>query len=200
MNEHADNIIGLYRRHADAFATRRGKTLMEKAWLDRFLALTQPRAQILDIGCGSGEPIARYFLARDCFVTGVDSSVELIEHCRRNFPSGDWRVADMRALAFDRTFDGLIAWDSFFHLTPDDQRLMFPVFRMLASSGAALLFTSGPAHGVALGEFEGEPLYHASLDGAEYRAALDQNGFKICEHVVEDPTCGGHTIWLAQAY
>ena len=60
------------------------------------------------------------------------------------------------------------------------------------------MFTSGPAHGVAIGTFEGEPLYHASLDGAEYRALLHQNGFTVMAHVTEDPACGRHTIWLAQ--
>jgi hypothetical protein len=38
------------------------------------------------------------------------------------------------------------------------------------------------------------PLYHASLDPAEYRSLLDRNGFDVVSHVVEDPDCGGHTI------
>ena len=27
---------------------------------------------------------------------------------------------------------------------------------------------------------------------------LDQAGFDVVDHVVEDPACGGHTVWLAQ--
>lgn len=77
---------------------------------------------------------------------------------------------------------------------------MFPLFRNHASNGAALLFTSGPSHGEAVGSFEGEPLYHASLDPAEYRALLHENGFAVVEHVVEDPDCGGHTVWLARLH
>jgi len=50
----------------------------------------------------------------------------------------------------------------------------------------------------AVGSLEVEPLYHASLDGAEYRALLDAHGFNVVAHVTEDPTCGGLTIWLAQ--
>jgi hypothetical protein len=72
------------------------------------------------------------------------------------------------------------------------------VFRRHAAPHAALMFTSGPAHGEAIGSFGGEPLYHASLDPSEYRSLLDQNGFHVVSHVVEDPACGGHTIWLAQ--
>ena len=62
------------------------------------------------------------------------------------------------------------------------------------------MFTSGPAHGEAIGSYKGEPLYHASLDAAEYRALLNANGFEVVAHVVEDPDCGGHTVWLAQAH
>ena len=47
MNQHAADIMALYRRHAKTWATGRGKSLMEKAWLDRFLALAPPRAAIL---------------------------------------------------------------------------------------------------------------------------------------------------------
>jgi hypothetical protein len=104
----------------------------------------------------------------------------------------------MRALRLDTIFNGIIAWDSFFHLRPEDQRLMFPRFRKHASAEAALLFTSGPAYGEAIGEYRGEPLYHGSLDGADYRELLEHNGFAIVSHVVEDVTCGNHTIWLTQ--
>ena len=104
----------------------------------------------------------------------------------------------MRCLALGRTFDGLIAWDSFFHLRAVDQRTMFPIFTAHAAPGAALMFTSGPAAGEAIGTFHGEALYHASLDPAEYRALLAANGFDVVAHVAEDAECGGHTVWLAQ--
>jgi hypothetical protein len=60
------------------------------------------------------------------------------------------------------------------------------------------MFTSGPAHGEAIGEFEGESLYHASLASEEYKFLLSANGFEVVAHALEDPTCGKHTIWLAR--
>jgi hypothetical protein len=75
---------------------------------------------------------------------------------------------------------------------------MIPIFRRHARPNAALMFTSGPSHGEAIGTYKGELLYHGSLDEAEYRLLLDQNGFDVMSHVVEDPDCGHHTIWLSQ--
>jgi trans-aconitate methyltransferase len=171
---------------------------MEAGWLDRFLALLPPHPAVLDIGCGSGEPMGSYVTDRGCKLTGVDSAPEMIDLCKARLPGQTWHVADMRSLSLGQVFDGILAWDSFFHLCPDDQRRMFPIFRVHAAPGAALMFTSGPDHGVAMGTFEREPLYHASLNGAEYTALLAENGFDIVAHAVEDPSCGRHTIWLAQ--
>ena len=75
---------------------------------------------------------------------------------------------------------------------------MFPVFRQHAASNAALMFTSGPAHGEAIGSFGGEPLYHASLDPDEYRSLLDDSGFDVLGYWPEEPECDDHTIWLAR--
>jgi hypothetical protein len=115
----------------------------------------------------------------------------------KNFPQHAWLTADMRSLPPLGAFHGLIAWHSFFHLKPEDQRLMFETFSRLSLSGAALMFTSGTKHGEAIGTFEGQPLYHGSLDSAEYRHLLQVNDFDLVEHIENDPTCGGATIWLA---
>jgi cyclopropane fatty-acyl-phospholipid synthase-like methyltransferase len=162
------------------------------------LTLLPPGASLLDIGCGSAEPIGRYFIEQGCRVTGIDSSSALIDICKNRFPGHDWLVRDMRTLCLDRRFDGLLAWDSFFHLCLEDQPSMLPIFRRHAAPKAALLFTSGPSRGETIASFQGEPLYHGSLDEAEYQALLHAHGFEVVSHVVEDPTCGQHTIWLAQ--
>jgi SAM-dependent methyltransferase len=196
----SENIIDLYERNAYAWDEQRGRPrpLMEQGWLDRFTALISASGAILDIGCGSGKPIAAHLIAQGYTVAGVDSSPTMIDMCSDRFPAHSWLIADMRTLALGKRFAGVIAWDSFFHLSPDDQRLMFPIFHAHAAPGAPLLFTSGPRHGDAIGSFEGEPLYHGSLDPAEYRTLLRDNGFAVADHAAEDPTCGGHTVWLAQ--
>ncbi len=199
MGSPEDEVIGLYQRHARDWDRGRGRDLFEKPWLDRFLALLPKSASVLDIGCGGGEPIARHFIEAGHGVTGIDSSPALIEICGERFPAHAWFVSDMRTLALNRRFDGLLAWDSFFHLSPDDQRGMFEVFSSHAAPRAALMFTSGPSHGESISSFMDEPLYHGSLGEAEYRLLLDRSGFDVVSHVVEDPTCGHRTVWLARA-
>lgn len=195
----SDRIIELYDRHAAAWDADRGRSLVERRWLDLFLGRVPHGGTVLDVGCGSGEPIAAYLAARGFAVTGVDASPALVALCRARLPGSEWIVGDMRALALRRRFHGVLAWDSFFHLARDDQRAMFRRFAAHALPGAPLMFTSGASEGESIGEYRGEPLYHASLGAAEYRRLLAANGFEVLAHQVNDPECGGHTVWLAVA-
>jgi len=192
-----DAVRDLYERHAHAYDRDRGRSLQERAWLDQFLSLLPAGGSVLDLGCGMGEPIARYLCSCGCAVVGVDSSPSLIALCRARFPDSEWHVADMRMVNLGQRFDGLVAWDSFFHLAPDDQRAMFSRFATHARPGAALLFTSGTEDGEAIGSYCDEPLYHSSLTPAEYEHLLGTHGFTVREYLAEDPRCGGHTVWLA---
>lgn len=192
-------VVHIYEANAEAFDRDRGRQLMEAKYLDVVLARLRGERHVLDLGCGTGEPIARYLIERGCKVTGVDAAAAMVAICAERFPDMTWRVGDMRHLALEQRFDAIVAWDSFFHLAVSAQRDMFPIFRDHAKPGALLLFTSGPAHGEAMGEIYGEPLYHASLAAEEYRELLAANGFTLVDHVVEDPDCGRHTVWLARA-
>lgn len=194
-----ERIVDLYEAHADAWDRTRGRDVrLEAAWLDRFAALLPADASILDIGCGSGEPIARHLIERGFALTGIDGSPSLIALCRGRFPGHGWLVGDMRALDLGRRFDGLIAWHSSFHLAPDEQRAMFPRFAAHAAPGAALMFTAGPGSGERIGSWQGEPLYHASLEPEEYDALLEAHGFRLVERRLRDPDCGEASVWLAR--
>ncbi|RXU65628.1 SAM-dependent methyltransferase [Pseudomonas protegens] len=203
MHESARHIVDLYQRHAQAWdRARRANTQAfhsEQTWFERFRQVMGAGRQVLDLGCGGGEPVARYLVERGYAVTGVDSSAALLDQCRQRFPEQQWINADMRGLALDQDFAGILAWNSLFHLSPDDQRAMFAVFERHAGPGCTLMFTSGPAAGEAIGEFEGEALYHASLDPGEYCTLLDTHGFEVVQHISEDPQCCGFTVWLARA-
>jgi SAM-dependent methyltransferase len=192
-------IIGLYEEHAEAWeAARREFTPHERPHFDRFIAALPGGARLLDIGCGSGVPVARELIGRKLQVTGIDSSPSMIARCQRRFPEQEWHVADMRALHLGRRFDALLAWYSFFHLHADDQRAMFPIFAAHAAPGALLMFTTGPVEGERIGSWQGEPLYHASLSQTEYRQLLAASGFETLAFTAGEPLAQGPSVWLAR--
>jgi len=92
MNRLSDRIVGHYERHATAWdADRAGSAWNDKPWHDRFVAMLPKGASILDLGCGSGSPVARHMAAQGLKITGVDSSPTLI-HLTLSKPPARSRV------------------------------------------------------------------------------------------------------------
>jgi len=192
------DVTAAYDRIAHWFDRNRTRALIERPYLDALTRALRPQATILDLGCGSGEPILRFLVERAFEVTGVDASGAMLEIARSRFPASAFVLGDMRDVAFDERFDAVVAWHSLFHLPPADQRAMFRRFAALLRPGGLLMFTSGTAHGESWSENGGEALYHASLDLDEYRGLLAAHGFTLLRHGVDDAACGGATVWIAR--
>lgn len=200
MDDAASWIVAHYERHAVSWdADRRAASWIDKPFIDRFLSFLPRGATVLDLGCGGGSPVALHMVTEGFRVTGMDSSPTLTSLCQTRMPDQEWIVGDMRSLSLGRRFDGILAWDSFFQLRPEDQERMFRVFAAHAAPATILMFNAGSAHGEAIGSYRGDPLYHASLDAAEYEALLTNSGFELIEHSVNDPAKGGRIFWLARA-
>jgi SAM-dependent methyltransferase len=188
----------VYVRNAGLFDVQRSRILFERVWLDRFAARLPVGGRVLDAGCGAGEPIARDLLDRGFAVTGVDFSPPMLELCRARLPAARWIGADMRTLALGEMFDGIIAWHSFFHLRPPEQRTTLGRFAAHLEPGGVLMTTVGPDASEAVGQVGADPVYHASLSPAGYRAALAEAGLSLVTLVPEDPECDYSSILLAE--
>lgn len=192
-----NDILPAYDRVAEHWAKTRDRSLFEAEALEAALD-GQKGARVLDLGCGTGQPIARWFADRDCRVTGVDGSQAMLHHFRRNLHGSESILADMRGLALNREFDVILGWDSFFHLSKPDQRAMFPVFKTHAAPGARLLLTTGDAEGEPMGQVGHEPVIHASLSPGAYRALMSDHGFEVTWFRPRDPGFWGRSVWLAR--
>ncbi|WP_329603252.1 class I SAM-dependent methyltransferase [Pseudomonas fulva] len=137
MSHHpsADYIIDLYDRHAFTWHQKRANHFTDRKWIARFGTMLRPSARVLDLGCGSGQPVARHLIGIGACVVGVDSSKQMLPLCSAQFPEQQWIHADMRTLALGCQFDAIIAWNSFFHLKPADQRRMSPISVVMRPQG-----------------------------------------------------------------
>lgn len=186
----------VYEDNAEAFHKQRDKSLFEKAWLDKFLKHVD--GEVLDIGCGSGDPITRYLIIEGYKVTGVDQSNSMIGIAKKNFPKNEWLVGDMRQISLDKKFSGIIAWNSFFHLTNSDQKMAFKKFLYHLLPEGVLMFTAGPSNGEVLGRVNGFDVYHSSMSSDEYKTELEKLGMQIIDYKLEDSSCNMHSVYLAK--
>ena len=64
-----DDILATYEAVGPAWAEERSRALFERPALERLLA-AMPGPRLLDVGCGSGDPLALWFADTGCEVTG----------------------------------------------------------------------------------------------------------------------------------
>lgn len=188
----------VYERQAAVYDADRSRALFEARWLARFASCLPAGGRVLDLGCGAGEPIARWFMAEGFGVTGVDFATSMLDLARARWPDGDWRQGDMRQLDLGEVFDGIIAWDSFFHLRPDEQRVCIANIARHLVPGGSLLITVGPVAGETTGTVGGETVYHASLSPGAYITCLEDNGMRLTGFLAEDPETDKHSVLMAR--
>ncbi len=190
------SVINLYKENANFWNKKRAKnSFFEKVYIDWILQNVPAESQILDLGCGTEFPISNYLLQNKMKVTGVDATSEMLEFARKKINSADWICADMRTLKLNKTFNAIIAWDSFFHLNHEDQKKMMTVFKKHLVQAGVLVFTTGVQYGEAIRDMNKNPLFHASFSIEEYKTILENSGFTINQLKIEDPNCGFHTVW-----
>jgi 2-polyprenyl-3-methyl-5-hydroxy-6-metoxy-1,4-benzoquinol methylase len=193
-----DQTRAVYEAQAAAYDAQRSRSLFEARWLARFAACLPEGGRVLDLGCGAGEPIARWFMAEGFTLTGVDFAGAMLDIARQRWPEGDWRQADMRSLDLGERFDGIIAWDSFFHLTEAEQRETLRRMAAHLAPDGSLLFTAGPEAGEASGTVGAATVYHASLSPAGYAVLLEELGLRLTGFLAEDPDCASHSVMMAR--
>ena len=175
-----DAIALAYSAYRDRFKSR---------WAIELLGSLLPNgARVLDVGCGAGVPIAASLLAREFHVVGIDLSASMLSLARERVPSADLVQMDMTALGLAaRSFDGLIAAYSVFHVPREQHAQVFSSFhRMLRPRGVAILsLATGPWEEVA--DFHGVPMFWSHHGPAESQQLLEQAAFEVREsRTIED--------------
>lgn len=97
-------VYELYDEITHWFDSNRNKGLMEREYLEILINKIPEKGKILDLGCGSGEPIAKFLIEKEFKLYGVDGSKNMIELCKQRFPNHKWFVADMSILDLKEKF------------------------------------------------------------------------------------------------
>ena len=113
--------------------------------LIRRINLTAPR-RIIDLGCGPGnstEALRRRW--PEAAVIGLDSSPQMIETARREYPDGTWVLADAASWKPGEPVD-LVFANAVLQWLPDHEKLCRRLFDQVAPGGAFAVQVPAPAH------------------------------------------------------
>ena len=184
MSEDASNG---YEAVAEAFMRLRSTTGLAAV---RKWAASLPRGgAVLDVGAGSGEPLAGALIEAGLDVFAIDAAPTMVAAFRRRFPGAEIACEPAeRSAFFDRTFDGALAVGLVFLLPADAQRDLIRRMAAALNPGGRLLF-SAPRQVCAWDDsLTGQP--SSSLGAAAYRRIIADCGLRfIGEHVDEGGNC-----------
>lgn len=178
------------------------------AYVDRVLEGLPPGAKVLDLGCGTGQPIASYIARRGYRVIGVDQSREMLRFARQVIPEAEFIQADMVSVEFNQSFDAAIAWDSMFHVQRNHHAAIYRNVASCLETGARVLFSVGgsdsetddpekPGEGFT-SEMFGHSFFYSGWPVSVARKLIEAADLEIELWEVDDPTSRGHIAVIAR--
>ena len=167
----------------------------EREYLALVCAGCPPGSTILDLGCGTGTPVAVHLVAQGYRVVGVDGSAPMLAQAVATLPGERWIHALMEEVDFGPDdFAGAVVWDSLFHL-PRRQYgpVLRKVYRWLRSGGRLMVSSGGRVEDDAgfTDTMFGHEFYYDSLPPAEMMALVEEIGFAIIRAEMCDPPTQG---------
>lgn len=122
-----------------ASRTSIGQSLV-RTWARRALPA---RGAIVDVGCGSGFPIAEALVEDQFQVFGIDASPTLIAEFRQKLPQADAVCeAAQESAFFQRRFDGAVSIGFLFLLDREDQSIVLRRVAEALVPGGRVLFSA----------------------------------------------------------
>lgn len=201
-NEAAKDVV---RRGYDALSARYdeayGGETKYGGWLEEVLARLHGPSRVLDVGCGSGVPVALTLAEAGHHVTGVDLSEVQIDRARAHVPAATFIQADATTLDLPPgSFDAVLSFYALIHIPVDEQE---PLLRRIAEwlrTGGLFVATIGATAWTGSEEnwLGGDvPMWWSHADASTTRTWVERAGLVVEreEFIPEGP--GGHTLLWA---
>jgi len=187
-----------YNQVALAYAQDR-TSLKSHHYLQQLQQLLKPQSQILDIGCGNGQPVAEFLLKAGHLVTGLDISEVQIALARKNCPRGHFLIKDMAELQKgEYSVDAVVCFYALFHLPRSRHLEMLKIWQSFLTEGGLLLVTMGDKDFEGYHDFYGVKMWSSHFGPSKNIQLLSAAGFKILFETIDTSGREKHQIILAQ--
>lgn len=152
----------------------------------------RPGDRVLDLGCGTGRPVAEYLAARGFRITGVDQSPQMLLLARQLLPGEQWLHQNIEMYSPSRSFAAVIAWDSLFHIRREAHEAIFQSVRAALPAGGRFALTlGGSAQPAFTDTMFGHEFFYDSHPPDTAFALLERSGFRIIHHEFLNPPTTG---------
>ncbi|MGV3742913.1 MAG: class I SAM-dependent methyltransferase [Burkholderiaceae bacterium] len=170
-----------YNAIADEWRRARSKFYgREREYLDMLVGGLASGSRILDLGCGTGKPMAAYLIAQDFRVIGVDQAENLIGFAKTDFPGERWITSSIQHYDFGDEFSTALIWDALFHIERGQHaRILKNVVARLPAQGKMMLTVGGSSHPPFTDFMFGQEFFYDSHTPQETEKLLCELGCRV---------------------
>jgi len=152
----------------------------ERVYLDALLDGLPRPSTVLDLGCGTGRPMAEHVIASGHRIIGVDQSVAMLAFARQRFPDETWIVGDLDSYEITTTPAAILCWDALFHLPRERHAVVLSrAAEALRPGGRLMLTAGGSAHPAFVDTMFGERFFYDSHPPDDALDLLRGLGFEM---------------------
>ncbi|GAA3572907.1 class I SAM-dependent methyltransferase [Kribbella ginsengisoli] len=201
-NEAAKELV---RRGYDALSARYDEAFDGESkygpWLAELLDRLSGPSRILDLGCGSGIPVALTLAEAGHQVTGVDISEVQVQWARERVPAATFLQADAAQLEFPAAgFDAVVSFYALIHIPLDEQQGLLRKIGEWVRPGGLFVATVGAAAWTGAEENwldGGVPMWWSHADAGTTRGWVEEAGLVVEREEFVPEGVGGHALLWA---
>lgn len=153
---------------------------LEAEVLETVADSVSPGSTILDLGCGTGRPIASCFVEAGHRIIGVDQSAAMLAFAKQRLPEERWVLGRIEDFVPAEPVAAVIAWDSLFHIPRERHAAIIQRARdALVAEGQFALTVGGSDHPAFTDTMFGQPFFYDSFPPEQVVAMLEASGFRV---------------------
>jgi cyclopropane fatty-acyl-phospholipid synthase-like methyltransferase len=198
MNQMQDKVRAGYNQVAHAYSDSRDQFKNEK-YLLKLQEMLNSNSTILDLGCGSGKPVAAFLVKHGHKVIGIDISDEQIRLAKENVADGKFEVRDMSTLTDgEYQVDAIVSFYTIFHIPKEEHQQLFARLNSFLRKDGLILVTMGSSEWEGSEEFFGAEMLWSHYDHPKNTQIVTNAGFELLIDEIDDTGGEKHQVILGR--
>ena len=171
--------MSIYDKVGSTYDSLRGGSIGLKDILDQVDILGR-KINVLELGCGTGHPIAKEVSPIVNEYLGIDNSQPMLNQYLKNVPNANCTLLNMVEIEqILGKWDFIFSWGSICHLPIELQKKTMLAVSKLLTTGGRFLFTGGKEVDECTGRVGKYTVYHYSMGESAYIKFLKAQGLEL---------------------